>query len=396
MADIKQTAASLLSGVSGTVKRFEAKWRETGEKYNIFKVAGIADKEVRMCRVLADWLDPQGQHRKGSRYLALFWKAIAPKLRNCPALDFERTRVTPEYRIDENRRIDIALEDGAIFVPIEVKIRAGDQSNQVGDYSAFARTKNKTARIPVLYLTLDGHEPSDDSKADAGKDDYVCLSFKDDILPWLEACLRDAETEKTVPIRENLKQLIAAIQSLCEEQSEEAEMEDAIFKLVTQSDDTVRAALKIRDAAADFDNKALEAFQDSITERVAKGWPDGAEYREEEGWKYLNIPIRDGKYELQINYLWDKICVQSQTQKAASSPEGKALCKKMNELFKATEKPDTEACHAWYSAEISWPSIDHDDDDWYNYRLCKLYLERPLEVVDKIISIARDLENVAA
>jgi hypothetical protein len=62
---------------------------------------------------------------------------------------------------NENRRIDIVLEDGTIFVPIEVKIWAGDQPKQIHDYFEFARTKNSGNHVPVLYLTLDGHEPQD-------------------------------------------------------------------------------------------------------------------------------------------------------------------------------------------------------------------------------------------
>jgi hypothetical protein len=50
---LERNAARLLDGVTGIVKDFEERWRKTGEKYNIFKVAGIARKEVIMCRVLS-------------------------------------------------------------------------------------------------------------------------------------------------------------------------------------------------------------------------------------------------------------------------------------------------------------------------------------------------------
>ena len=179
---LENNASHLLDNVAGIIKSYEAQWQKTGEKYNIFKVAGIAHKEVIMCRVLADLFDPQGKHCQGSRYLRLFWETISPKLPGPLELNFKDTKVTVEYAIDENRRIDITLEDGRIFVPIEVKIWAGDQPKQIADYYAFAKTKNGNSHIPVLYLTVDGHEPSDFSKAGVGKDDYVLLSFKDDIL----------------------------------------------------------------------------------------------------------------------------------------------------------------------------------------------------------------------
>jgi hypothetical protein len=144
--DLETNAARLLNDATGIIKEFEARWRKTGEKYNIFKVAGIKRKEVIMCRVLADLLDPKGAHGRDSLYLRLFWETIASKLPSSLALDVEHTKVTPEYVIDENRRIDIAIEDGNILVPIEVKIEAGDQPKQIADYFAFARTKNRKWR----------------------------------------------------------------------------------------------------------------------------------------------------------------------------------------------------------------------------------------------------------
>ncbi|MDR1352810.1 MAG: PD-(D/E)XK nuclease family protein [Treponema sp.] len=326
----EKTAGQLLADVSGIIKEYEAKWQKTGEKYNIFKVADIAHKEVIMCRVLADLLNPQGKHCQGSRYLRLFWETIAPKLPEKLPLDIEHTKVTAEYVINENRRIDIALKDGKVFVPIEAKIWAGDQPRQVADYFAFAKTKNKDVHVPVLYLTVDGHEPSDFSKAGVSKNDYVLLSFKQDILAWLEACARENATEAVVPVRENLKQLIAAIKSLCGK-SEDAEMEDAIFKLVTQSDDSVRAALAIS-GAMDFDRRALDAFKGPVTELVGKACAD-TEYLEEEGWYYLNVPIKGGRYWFEMNYLWDKACVQAANAADAAGAEGKALYEKMSELF---------------------------------------------------------------
>jgi len=132
----ESNVVQLLTDVAEEIKRFEAKWRETGEKYNLFKIADIEDDEVIMCRVLADLLDPHGKHCQDSHYLDLFWKAISLKLPEGLELRIKDTRVkteygikvTTEYGIDKNRRIDITLDDGRILVPIEVKIGAGDQA----------------------------------------------------------------------------------------------------------------------------------------------------------------------------------------------------------------------------------------------------------------------------
>jgi hypothetical protein len=319
----------------------------------------------------------------------LFWETISTKLKYKLPLDCERTKVTTDYVIDENRRIDITLEDDKIFVPIEVKIWAGDQPKQVHDYFEFAKTKNSGNHVPVLYLTVDGHEPQDFSKANLGKDGCVLLSFKQDILAWREVCERENTTETAVPIRENLRQLIAAIKSLCGK-SEDAEMEDVIFKLVTRDDDTVRAALAIS-GAMDFDGKAREAFKGPITKLVENAWHDGAEYLEEDGWYYTWLPIKNGKYWFEINYLWDKVCVQVASEAGDVSPEEeKALYEKMSGLFGLRPKPNDS--YVWYSDGLSWLSFARDE--LYTFHLCKLYTERPQEVADRIVTIAKALESV--
>jgi hypothetical protein len=383
-------AGQLLSGVTGIINRYEAQWQKTGEKYNLFKVAGIAHKEVIMCRVLTDLLDPKGAHGRGSLYLRLFWETIAPKLPGRPALDVEHTKVTPEYVIDENRRIDIALEDGNVFVPIEVKIWAGDQPKQLADYSAFARTKNRGSQVPVLYLTLDGHEPADFSKAGLGKDGYMPLSFKNDILAWLEACVRENTPETAIPIRENLRQLIAAVKSLCGK-SEDAKMEDEIFKQITKDDDSIRAALAISGAINLLDQKVKEEFQGPITTLVKKSFPD-AEYEPEEAdnWYSIDIPIRQGNYNLWINYDWKNLMVGDRSGDAKTE---KALAEKMSEL---TGDSGTSYGNCIWAAKgaVAYPALSSADERLYLYGLYKLYSEKPQEAADRIVSIARALEAV--
>jgi hypothetical protein len=259
----------------------------------------------------------------------LFWETVAPKLRGCPALDVEHTKVTPEY-VFKNCRIVIVLEDDTIFVPIEVKIQASDQPKQIVDYFTFACTRNRNNHIPVLYLTVDGHNPSDFSKTSIGKDDYVSLSFKDDILVWLEKCEQDKTTETPIPIRENLRQLIATIKSFCGK-SEGVEMKEEIFKLIAGNDDLGRAALEIREVA-DFRERAWDEFKGPITVLVQKVFPD-AEYCERKEWYYLNVPIKDGRYRFGVNYLWDKAYVQAANVEDAASGEDKALYEKMSALF---------------------------------------------------------------
>jgi hypothetical protein len=387
MIDKKQIVESLLNDITNTIKSYKEQWQKTGEKYNIFSVADIAHNEVIMCRVLADLLNPKGRHCQGSRFLALFWESITSQLPDDLSLTIENTKVVTEYVIDENRRIDITLEDGNVFIPIEVKIFAGDQPKQIFDYFEFAKKKNKSLHVPVLYLTLDGHEPSNFSKDMLEENDYVLLSFKDDILSWLEACIHEKAIETIIPVHENLKQLIAAIKSLCGK-SEDEEMETDIFNFVTKDDDSARAALAIS-SVVDFGNRAWEIFKGPLLERVQKVFPD-TECLVESGWYYLNIPIKDGKYLLEINYLWDQVCVQAVNPEDAASAEATMIYEKMSDLFNV--HPSVLDGFAWFCGNTAWP--DFPKDDLYQFHLCKLYMEKTQDVAEKIINIAKVLNDI--
>ncbi|MDR1838709.1 MAG: PD-(D/E)XK nuclease family protein [Treponema sp.] len=396
----ENTVSQLLTDVAETINSFEAKWRKTGEKYNLFKVTHIANDEVIMCRVLADLLDPHGKHCQDSRYLGLFWKAISLKLPEQLDLNIKDTKVKTELVIDENRRIDITLYDGRIFVPIEVKIRAGDQPKQVADYYEYAKKRNSVnVNVPVLYLTVDGHEPSDFSKVGIGKKDYVTLSFRDDILAWLEACARGNTPETTVPVRESLRQYIAAIKSLCGK-SEDAEMEDAIFKLVTKRDETIRAALEIR-KGTNFRERVLKTFTDALV--LVKGsFPNAIILPNENSgydWYIMQIPVRGGNYFLQVNYDWMSIWLYaSESYKTDSaSQEWANLNRKMKEFFKSEGESVPKERLVWRWEDLSWPSLEsyvnNDERDLYLAHLSKLSSQ---EVDGRIIDIASELENVKA
>ena len=385
---LEKNAARLLDGVAGIILRYEALWQKTGEKYNIFKIADIAHKEVIMCRVLADLMNPRGKHCQGSRYLMLFWENITSKLPSRLELDIERTKVTTEYAIDENRRIDLVLEDNKVFVPIEVKIRAGDQPKQIADYFAFAKTKNQNSYVPVLYLTVDGHEPSDFSKTGTGKDDYALLSFKNDILVWLEACAENTPNT-IIPVRESLKQLIAAVKSLCGK-SEDAEMEDAIYKLITKDDDSVRAAFAIN-GNLDFSRKALEAFKGPILLLVQKAFPN-AVYTPDEGWYMIQVPIMSGNYLLDINYDWKSFSIECCVDKKDRNNQIEdRIAREMTEQTK--RKNETRDGIFDLFGTYRYPDFESVDEELYYYKLCKLYTECPQKIADRIINIVRALES---
>ena len=113
--------AELLSKISVNCKTF-LPYTPLSE-YNIFNVLEINEKEVIMCRLLADLLNPEGQHGCGILFLKSFLKDILKEYRMSDTL-LAHTAVIKEFVINNDRRIDIVIQNTCFFIPIEVKIYA--------------------------------------------------------------------------------------------------------------------------------------------------------------------------------------------------------------------------------------------------------------------------------
>ena len=191
--------------------------------YNIFSVLEVEDKEVVMCRMLCDLLNPHGRHQRGDIYLRSFLlqvlnikeKDLDEYLKE--ACVYKEYQIVDPYRGTE-RRIDIVICNDRHFLPIEVKIFAEDQQSQCYIYQEYAAKYDKDAI--VYYLTPYGKEPSDYSRTleHEGKVDVLSLdkvrmlSFSEDITGWLKNLI---EAEADTRLKWILTQYLQAIESFC-------------------------------------------------------------------------------------------------------------------------------------------------------------------------------------
>jgi hypothetical protein len=385
MSELIQTSALLLERVSSTVKQIEYQYRKTGMLYNIFKVAGISRKEVPVCRILADLLNTKGLHCQGTAYLQLFMDIVVkPISENAGMLNLSKTNVTTEYSIDNGRRIDIVLDDGVIYIPIEVKIDAGEQEGQLADYAAFSRQKNADGKfVPVLFLTPLWYETKE-----ASRNDFAHIYWEKHIISWLVKCLSLEEPDKTSPVREMLKQFIKTIKSFCGYMEDEV-MEKAIESLVVESEDTVKAAYAIKQALEALDGRSYDLFRSKVLEQLNKLIPNTS-------WNddHIQIPIKNGNYTLAIRYDWWYMEVWiNETNKNSNTKEINALYNKMFELTgKKGEKWNDST--VWGSEEFLYPHFSDTDEDLYSYKLYKQYMENTTEVVNTIMNIVNELNNI--
>lgn len=197
--------------------------RGRGELFNIFAELNIMYSEVLLhTSFLALLLNPKASHGQGDCFLKLFLKVLDSKCHSnfCDNMDAEKSQVFVEKSIgpatsENGGRVDILVtDDKGHFIIIENKIYAADQNKQMLRYWNYAQEKSgqDTDKYRLVYLSLDGHSPSSESLCSLKEGDFVCMSYKDDILPWLKEC---AEISYRLPlIRETINQYYQTIRQI--------------------------------------------------------------------------------------------------------------------------------------------------------------------------------------
>ena len=388
-----QTATQLLEQTSVIRKKCEERYKETGVAYNVFKIAGISEREVPMCKVLTDLLNPKGFHYQGNVYLKLFMDMVVKPhspMEKAGDLDLSKAKVNRQSSTNEGRLIDITVNDGKVFIPIEAKINAGEQPKQLSDYANESRKRNKAVGfIPVLFLTKDGHK----SEQQVPKDDYVCISFEKDIISWLEACLE--KTKEVEPVREVITQYIKAIKSFCGNMEDE-EMEKKIQELIMSSDDNYEAALKIRDAVKELNckSRAWEIFKNQILNLVTKKLSDTKYEEADDDWCFLEIMLGNG-CKFQVNYDMKSLAIEA--VKAKTVITDKATDKIREIMFEKTGVRDEEwgKRFIWASKNVKYrDDLEGYEGDMYMYKLYQIYKDDPQSVAGWIVSIAEELKKI--
>ena len=212
----------MLLSISPIVQQEKQRKKEAfkrGESFNIFNVLGLTSNEVRLhSAFIAELLNPKGAHGCGCIFLQEFVeKCITDGIDNIPD-KFGEADVSVEKYIGpistdycSGGQIDIVVEIGNFLILIENKIYAGDQKNQLKRYKNYGDESYRKHKL--FYLTLDGRDASNESCCELKKGyDYFLLSYKKDILNWLNAC-REKCVEKPL-VRETITQYINLIKKL--------------------------------------------------------------------------------------------------------------------------------------------------------------------------------------
>lgn len=242
---------------------------ENGKLFNIFELLNINTKEVKMCKVIAELINPCGTYQNSKILFEMFAKMVL-RIELEPA-EYDSAKVYTEYKTDTNRRIDIVVETSMRFIPIEAKIYAGDQSAQCGDYYRYSLKKGKAIPSNVYYLTLNGSWPSDEScigltAYEDGYKEITPISFEKSILEWIGYCLEIEDIKNDAVSFVVLKQLKEALERLCNTMDNKSNAE--ISEFLKSDKEMMRAAFSLTDIVLRERNQLIVRMFDELVKRI--------------------------------------------------------------------------------------------------------------------------------
>ncbi|MDY0388466.1 MAG: PD-(D/E)XK nuclease family protein [Methanolobus sp.] len=295
---------SLLKDVKALSEKYEEISLLKGENFNLFDILDRRTDEVKThSAMIAELLNPKGSHGLGDEFLKLFLNYLTTNVlesHNRIAIqDTSSTSVFSEYYIGEinedkteGGRIDTYLSNKHFNICIENKIFADDQDFQLIRYKNFL--DNKTGKW-LFYLTLEGDEPSKKSTMNDKQEvvlkrntDYHCISYREDIIKWLQECLKSSVSYPI--LRESINQYIILIKSLTNQLTSTL-MEEQVKKAILND---IASAEKIKNTFDSAIEDVSSRLRDAVFNRLINDYPN-AEKVDIKSFRSIFIPASNGR-----------------------------------------------------------------------------------------------------
>lgn len=313
MMEQEKAIESILLQVAAIKQKKNTVDGATGRNFNVFELLDMERNEVRICRILCGLLDCNGSHGQGDFFLRQFCNNVLEiEMSND---ELETAAVYTEYPVkggsnDSTRRIDIAIETGSRFIPIEVKIDADDLDKQCSDYYEFAKSKHKEIEPTLFYLTLDGKEPSEKSCNGLSVNKEIkCISFAYDVTRFLNACICDKQIIQIAPIREVLLQFLMTIQRISNNMEDDKMNE--IEEILSKNEESMKNAALIIQSFEKCRIAKMEEYFKAVEDKMKQQYGRRKNYdAQENDYKYI---FENGKNYPGISYLLKELYKKDDT-----------------------------------------------------------------------------------
>ncbi|MCE5227681.1 MAG: PD-(D/E)XK nuclease family protein [Porphyromonadaceae bacterium] len=180
-------------------------------------------------------------------------------------LGINETILKPIFTSDASDRIDLLIKDEKYAIIVENKIHdALDQDNQLNRYIEEVERKGFDS-FYIIYLTKDGHEPIKESLSEERKRKlktdgrFYSLSYKDNILPWMEERILPLCRIKEENLTTALKQYIDHLKGLFMGRKIDKELNETMGKHIIEE-------LKLENISSEDKIKHLQTFMTEISD----------------------------------------------------------------------------------------------------------------------------------
>lgn len=223
--------------------------QDNEETFNLFSILLNERDEVNLhSRFISVLLDPEAPHKMGSTFLSLFLRILKSNMQ----VDDNEVFISPNFHNpSEFKDIDIFIRKGNdSAVIIENKIDASD-SNHEGEgqlekyYREAIEEGYSKDNIDIYYLTLDQHEPSEESVSTSGKypelaEKVQCISYGSEIIEWLNECAKESYAKPI--LRESINQYKNLLQKMTNNESSVSERIE-LMNIVGKNTDNLESAM---------------------------------------------------------------------------------------------------------------------------------------------------------
>lgn len=242
------------------------------EEFNIFSILRNEYDEVNLhSKFIVELLKNKNY---GKKFIEIFLEKLEIQVFN-----YENINIFSEYSKGINGRIDILLEFSKDkekkAIIIENKIYAEDQIGQLNRYYCSMINKNySNDELEIVYLTLDGSEPTKESTEGLikeVKEKIITISYKEDIIEWLNDCIK--EVAEVPVIRETLIQYRSLLKKITGKENKK--MIKEIEKLVLSNNEYLKMIYKIdyvllREIKIDLQFRFWEKLEEKLNEIAIK------------------------------------------------------------------------------------------------------------------------------
>ena len=237
----------------------------TKETFNIFSILRNEYDEVNLHSKFITELLKDKNH--GRKFIELLLPIIGVE-----NINYKRVNIFSEYSVKDNGRIDIILkfflEDNKKVIVIENKIYADDQYQQLKRYyDSMLMEGYKSEEIELVYLTLAGAEPSEDSIKGlpaAVRENMRIISYKDDIITWIEDCIK--EVAQVPIIRETLVQYESLLKKITGKG--ERIMTEEMKNMILSNKDYLDMVYKLTDVLVKIKQELQLKFWEKLEEKL--------------------------------------------------------------------------------------------------------------------------------